>query len=54
MPAKILICDDDEGILDLVELVLKEEGYDVIAEIDSLNVVNLVGQERPDLIVLDL
>lgn len=54
MPAKILICDDDEGILDLVELVLKEEGYEVIPEINSLNVANLVGSEHPDLVVLDL
>ncbi|WP_244228748.1 response regulator transcription factor [Mucilaginibacter endophyticus] len=54
MPAKILICDDDEGILDLVELVLKEEGYEVIPEINSLNVANLVGSEHPDLLVLDL
>ncbi|UOE48779.1 response regulator transcription factor [Mucilaginibacter sp. SMC90] len=54
MPAKILICDDDEGILDLVELVLKEEGYEVIPEMNSLNVAGLVGSEHPDLVVLDL
>ncbi|AYL99649.1 response regulator transcription factor [Mucilaginibacter celer] len=54
MAAKILICDDDEGILDLVELVLKEEGYEVIPELNSLNVANLVGSENPDLVVLDL
>ena len=54
MSAKILICDDDEGILDLVEFVLGSEGFDTIPEINSLNVANLVSKEKPDLIVLDL
>jgi len=54
MPDKILICDDDEGILDLVDLVLAEEGYETIAESNSLNVANLIEREHPDLIVLDL
>lgn len=54
MAAKILICDDDEGILDLLELILKEEGYEAIAEINSLNLAGLIDREQPDLLVLDL
>lgn len=54
MPAKILVCDDDEGILDLVELILSEEGYEVLPELNSLNIAGLVSQQRPDLLVLDL
>ncbi len=54
MPAKILICDDDEGILDLLEIILSEEGFETIPEINSLNVTGLVNREQPDLIVLDL
>ncbi|PTR00105.1 response regulator receiver domain-containing protein [Mucilaginibacter yixingensis] len=54
MAAKILICDDDEGILDLVELILKEEGFETIPEINSLNIANIVNREHPDLLLLDL
>lgn len=54
MPAKIMICDDDEGILDLLELVLRDEGYETIPEINSLNVSQIVDREHPDLLLLDL
>ncbi|QXV66322.1 response regulator [Mucilaginibacter achroorhodeus] len=54
MPNKILICDDDEGILDLLELVLTDEGYSVVAELNSVKVSNLIQKEHPDLIILDL
>lgn len=54
MPAKILICDDDEGILDLVNVVLTEEGYQTIPELNSINVAGVIAREHPDLILLDL
>jgi len=54
MPAKILICDDDEGILDLLDLVLQEEGFQTIPEINSLNVASIVRREPPDAVVIDL
>lgn len=50
---KILICDDNEGILDMLTLVL-EDDFNVIAERNSLNVYRLIEKEKPDLIVLDL
>jgi len=54
MAAKIVICDDDQGILDLLDLVLSEEGYQTIAESNSLNVDGIISRETPDLLVLDL
>jgi len=51
---KILICDDDAGIMDLMEIILDEQGYHVIAEMDSLKVKLLIEKECPDLVVLDL
>ncbi len=53
MPDKILICDDDEGILDLLDLVLSDD-YSVIPEINSLNVGSILQREQPDLVILDL
>jgi CheY-like chemotaxis protein len=51
---KILICDDDEGILDVLELILEDTGHTIIPEINSLNVKAVMEKEMPDLIILDL
>lgn len=50
----ILICDDDEGILDVLELILEETGHTIIPEKNSLNVRSLIEKKMPDLIILDL
>ncbi|RZK41061.1 MAG: response regulator [Pedobacter sp.] len=51
---KILICDDDEGIIDMLELILEETGHQIIPETNSLNVKSILEREKPDLILLDL
>ncbi|PWS26329.1 response regulator [Pedobacter yonginense] len=51
---KILICDDDEGILDMLEMVFEDSPYTVIPEKNSLNIKSIVERESPDLILLDL
>jgi DNA-binding response OmpR family regulator len=51
---KILICDDDEGILEMLEMILEDTGYDIVPERNSLNIYNLINQEHPDLLLLDL
>lgn len=50
----ILICDDDEGILDVTTMVLESYGYRVIPVINSLKVLDTVNRENPDLVILDL
>jgi CheY-like chemotaxis protein len=54
MSKKVLVCDDDEGILDMVSFVLEDSGFEVIPESNSLNVYNLIKKEKPDLLLLDL
>jgi DNA-binding response OmpR family regulator len=54
MNKKILICDDDEGILDMLAFVLEDSGFDVIPEKNSMNVYSLIEKEQPDLLLLDL
>lgn len=51
---KILICDDDEGILDVLELMLEETGHTIIPELNSLNVRSILDEAKPDLLILDL
>ena len=51
---KILIVDDDKSIQMLYAEELTEEGYDVITCGDGSRLMDLIGQERPELIVLDI
>ena len=51
---RILVVDDEKSIQILYAEALAEEGYDVIATSDGSTVMNLIAQERPDLIVLDI
>lgn len=50
---KILIIDDDPGILEVIQIVLEEKGYEVFLD-DGRNVQQTVEEEKPDLILLDI
>ncbi|EDM37803.1 Response regulators consisting of a CheY-like receiver domain and a HTH DNA-binding domain [Pedobacter sp. BAL39] len=54
MPKKIMICDDDAGILEMMEMIMDEYGFDVITQANSLNVLQGLQQEKPDLLLLDI
>jgi DNA-binding response OmpR family regulator len=51
---KILICDDDEDILEMLGLILEDTGYEIITECNSLNINRIIESQSPDLIILDL
>ena len=50
----ILVVDDDASICDLIEEVLREEGYEVSATRDAARALQLIEQRPPALILLDL
>jgi DNA-binding response OmpR family regulator len=52
--AKVLIVDDEKHIRLLYSEELKEEGYDVATAADGTDILNLIGREKPDVIVLDI
>ena len=52
MTKRILVIDDDEDILNIIEIVLNDEGYQVIAS-RSGNIIDEVLRIRPNLILLD-
>jgi DNA-binding response OmpR family regulator len=52
--ALVLVVDDDPDIVDLAELYLEGEGFDVIRAGGGLEALALAAEARPDLIVLDL
>jgi DNA-binding response OmpR family regulator len=54
MDAKILICDDEQEILDITRMILEDEGFTVTAVLDSLSVESLIEKEKPDVLLIDL
>ena len=53
-PFKILAIDDDETSLKIMESILKAKGYQVLTAQDSRRGLELISQEKPDLLLLDL
>ncbi len=51
---KVLIIDDDEGLLQLVSLIFKKDGAQVITANDSLDGLSKFFLHYPDLIILDV
>ncbi len=49
-----MICDDDNGLLEMMEMVMDELGYEVVTEVNSIKVLKTLERERPDLLLLDI
>jgi two-component system alkaline phosphatase synthesis response regulator PhoP len=50
---RILIIDDEEHILELLDFNLSLEGYEVITTMSSLDGLDIIKQDKPDLVLLD-
>lgn len=51
---KVLIADDDPGIVAVVEAVLAEEGFEVFTALDGEEALEAISTHRPDVVLLDL
>lgn len=54
MPAKLLIVDDEDGILDEVKEFFEEEGFQVFTADSGEQGIQLLKREKPDVLVLDM
>src|SRR5438874_4091429 len=52
--AKLLVIDDEEGIRNLLDTLLRRKGYDVVLADGGRNGLELFRRERPDVVLLDL
>jgi len=52
--SKVVVIDDTAEILDLIEVVLTDEGFEVVACQDAAEALDTVAAERPDLVIADL
>lgn len=52
--SKILIIEDDQGMIKLLTTILKSNGFTVVVAYDGLRGTSVAHDEKPDLILLDL
>jgi two-component system nitrogen regulation response regulator NtrX len=51
---KILIVDDEKSILQSVTDILEDEGFDVLTSLDGETSLKIMGEDLPDLVLLDI
>jgi DNA-binding response OmpR family regulator len=51
---RVLVVDDDESIRQLIEIVLKDEGFAVDFASDGSVALDVISRQHPDLIMLDM
>ena len=54
MSKKVLVVDDEPDILKVVIFRLKKEGYDVKTAINGEMALEMLAQDRPDIVLLDI
>jgi two-component system cell cycle response regulator len=52
--SRILVVDDDEGLLQTLVWILKDKGHEVIPVSESVGLLARMAEERPDLLMLDI
>lgn len=54
MSKKVLIVDDEPDMINILNLRLSREGYDVLTATDGLTCIKLAEEAKPDAILLDV
>lgn len=54
MPGRLVVVDDTEDLLFLIEEALVRDGYEVRTAPDGAKALELIGQDPPDAVILDL
>jgi DNA-binding response OmpR family regulator len=54
MTARVLIVEDEDSILLSLEFLMSQAGYDVLTARDGAAAMRLIGEEAPDLVLLDV
>ena len=52
--ARILVADDEPGLVQVVGAVLAKDGYEILAARDGEEALEVIRREHPDLILLDV
>ena len=52
--AGILVCDDDQEIVEAIEIYLKQEGYQVYQAHDGMEALKILKEQEVQLIIMDI
>lgn len=54
MKKTIIVVDDDQGILEVIKIILEEEDYRVITIDEGKTIVSKITEEQPAAVLLDI
>lgn len=54
MKKKILVAEDDRAILEVVKIILEQDGYETVYADREEVIRKILKEEKPDLILLDI
>ena len=52
--ANILVCDDDENIVDAIAIYLEQEGHQIFKAYDGMEAINVLKTEHIELLIIDV
>lgn len=52
--AKVLVCDDDQSILEVIKIMLEESGFEVVTINSGKGIQKKITEIKPNLILLDI
>jgi CheY-like chemotaxis protein len=50
---RLLWIDDEKDIMELCQMILSNQGYDIVTALSCVNVLALIEEASPDIILLD-
>jgi len=51
---RVLVVDDEPDVVALIERTLRAGGYDVLKAYDGISALDVIMEEKPDLVLLDI
>ena len=54
MSHKVLICDDDIYVVEVLKMLVEREGYEALIAYDGIEALDLACKEIPEAMILDL
>jgi DNA-binding response OmpR family regulator len=53
VPARIVVADDSDTILQMIVLALQREGYEPVTATDGREALDAINEHRPELVIVD-
>lgn len=50
--ARVLVCDDEEGLVEVITTMLASDGYDVRSTLNSLEAIEIAREFQPDVAII--